>query len=71
MQDNRRKKNKMISIRVTEDQYDYLDKMARRIKDKTGFRVTRASIILRLMQFGAPFLNREFPKTSDNEEEAS
>lgn len=58
----------MISLRVTEDQFEYLDQMAKRIKQRTGFRVTRASIILRLMQFGAPFLNREFPKQTDKEE---
>jgi phenylalanine-4-hydroxylase len=68
LQEKRRKKTKMISLRVTEDQFEYLDQMAKRIKQRTGFRVTRASIILRLMQFGAPFLNREFPKQTDKEE---
>lgn len=57
-----KRKSRMISLRVTEDQYTYLEEMASRIKERTGFRVTRASIILRLMQFGAPYLNKEFPK---------
>ncbi len=55
-------KSKMISMRITEDQYRYLDEMAARIKHRTGFRITRASIILKLMEFGLPYLEEEFPK---------
>ena len=55
-------KNRMISMRVTEEQFQYLETMAKRIKKNTGFRVTRASIILKLMEYGYPFLDREFPE---------
>ena len=55
-------KNRMISMRVTEEQFQYLESMAKRIKKTTGFRVTRASIILKLMEYGYPFLDQEFPE---------
>jgi len=55
-------KSRMISMRITEAQYHYLDEMAERIKRRTGFRITRASIILKLMEFGLPYLEAEFPK---------
>ena len=55
-----RKKNRMISMRVTEDQYNYLEEMARRIRMKTGFRITRASIMLKLMEYGKPLLENDF-----------
>jgi len=55
------KKNRMISMRITEKQYNYLNDMAVRIKHSTGFRITRASIILKMMEYGMPFLDKEFP----------
>lgn len=55
------KKTRMISLRVTEEQYQYLEDMAQRIREKTGFRVTRASIVLKLMEYGLPYLEKEFP----------
>lgn len=58
-------KSRMISMRVTEKQFKYLEDMAQRIKKETGFRVTRASIILKLMEYGLPYLNREFPPNED------
>lgn len=60
---SQRKKTRMLSLRITEDQYQYLEDMALRIRKTTGFRVTRASIILRMMEYGLPYLEREFPKT--------
>ena len=56
------KKSRMISLRITEDQYQYLESMAKRIRSRTGFKITRASIILKLMEFGLPFLEKEFPE---------
>lgn len=55
------KKSKMISMRITAEQFDYLEEMALRIRKQTGFRVTRASIVLKLMERGLPFLEKEFP----------
>jgi hypothetical protein len=55
------KKSRMISMRVTEEQYQYLEEMAQRIRKTTGFRVTRASIVLKLMEYGLPYLEKEFP----------
>lgn len=62
----RKPKNKMISMRVTEDQFNYLNEMAERIRAKTGFRITRASIILKLMEHGYPYLQKEFPKVEED-----
>ena len=56
-------------MRVTEEQFQYLESMAKRIKKTTGFRVTRASIILKLMEYGYPFLDREFPDQEPPQEE--
>ncbi len=55
-------KTKMISMRLTEEQYAYLDDLAKRIKAQTGFKITRSSIILKLMEAGYPFLEKEFPR---------
>jgi len=64
------RKSRMISMRVTEKQYAYLENMAKRIKRKTGFHITRASIIIKLMEFGLPFLDKEFPKDEDHRNSA-
>ena len=66
MSDN--KKSRMLSLRVTEEQFEYLERMAKRIKERTGFRVTRASIVIKLMEYGLPHLEDEFP---ENEPEKS
>ncbi len=55
------KKSRMISMRITEDQFQYLESISQRIRKETGLKVTRASIILKLMEYGVPFLNKEFP----------
>lgn len=66
-----RKKNRMLSLRITEHQYQYLEEMALRIRKATGFRVTRASIILKLMEYGLPHLEKEFPKSDSFQEDTS
>jgi hypothetical protein len=58
----KKRKSKMLSLRVTEEQFGYLEDMARRIRAETGFRITRASIVLKLMEYGLPSLEKEFPK---------
>lgn len=59
------KKTRMISMRITEEQYNYLEAMAARIRRYTGFKITRASIILKMMEYGMPGLEKEFPKEAD------
>lgn len=61
------KKTRMISLRITEDQYQYLESMAKRIRGRTGFKITRASIVLKLMEFGLPYLEKEFPEHETEE----
>jgi hypothetical protein len=58
-----RKKVKLISMRLTADQFRYLEDMIARVKILTGMRVTRTSVILRLLEYGLPAIEREFPKT--------
>ena len=64
------KKKKMISLRITEKQFRYLDQMAKRIREQTGYKITRASIILKLMEYGFPYLEKEFPKNADSDPES-
>ena len=65
-----RRKTRIVSMRLTEDQYHMLDQLAQRIRAATGFRVTRASIIQRLMHYGLPALEKEFPRPAKEKEEA-
>ena len=58
---NKPPKTRMLSVRVTEAQYQYLETIRERIKKRSGFRVTRASIILKLIENGVPKLNEEIP----------
>lgn len=61
------KKTRMVSLRLTEEQYQYLDRMSAKIRRATGFKITRASIILKLMEYGLPFLEQEFPEQEQEE----
>ncbi|SME90788.1 hypothetical protein [Pseudobacteriovorax antillogorgiicola] len=61
----RETKSRMVSMRITEKQFQYLEDVAKRIRRETGFHVTRASIILKLMEYGVPYLDREFPPDDD------
>lgn len=58
------KKTHMVSLRVTQKQWDYLEEIADRIKQSTGFHITRASIIIKMMEYGLPYIEREFPKNN-------
>jgi len=55
------KKSKMVSMRITERQYKYISDFAKQIRQETGFRITRASIMIKLMEYGLPHLEKEFP----------
>ncbi|MBF0440602.1 MAG: hypothetical protein HQK54_01735 [Oligoflexales bacterium] len=60
------KKNRMISFRLTEEQYRFLESLSVRIYTETGFKITRASIILKLMELGLPILEKEFSGNENN-----
>ena len=60
-------KTRMLSVRITEDQFQYLENVRERIKKRSGFRITRASIILKLMEYGVSKLNQEIPPLEDHE----
>jgi len=45
---------------MTERQYRRIEEIARKIRNDTGFRITRASIMLKLMELGLPALEQEF-----------
>jgi len=67
MEDNNKpisgpKKSKMLSIRLTEDQFQFLDSMIARIKDHTGTTVTRSSVVLKMLEYGLPGINQDFPR---------
>ncbi len=55
----------MLSIRLTEEQFQYLDLMVERVKTHTGTQVTRSSVVLKLLEYGLPMLDRDFPKMFD------
>lgn len=63
------RKNRMLSIRVTQKQYDALEALAKRIRQRTGFRITRASIMLKLMEYGLSDLEKEFPPDEEENED--
>lgn len=58
-------KTRMISLRITERQYRCLEDLSRKITRQSGFRITRASIILKLMEYGLPILDRAFPEEAE------
>lgn len=63
------KKPKLISMRLTDGQYGYLESMLNRVKALTGTKVTRTSIILKLMEYGLPALERDFPRIRSSNDE--
>ena len=63
-----KRKTRMISMRLTEDQYQTINAMVHRIRTQTGFRVTRASLMQKLMHLGLPQLEREFPNKGNQKD---
>ena len=62
MKTKRPPKTRLISLRLTEAQYQYLEEASERIREATGCQVTRASIILRIMQKGMPQFEEKLRK---------
>jgi|SaaInlStandDraft_2_1057019.scaffolds.fasta_scaffold924129_1 hypothetical protein len=59
------KKSKMLSIRLTEEQFTYLDRMVGRVKEHTGTQVTRSSIVIKMLEYGLPNFEKDFPELFD------
>ena len=59
------RKSKMISMRLTESQYEFLDSIVRRVRHDSGFKITRASIMLKLMELGFQKFEQEYLENPD------
>ena len=57
-----KKKPKMISMRVTDRQFEEIDRIIKIIERETGTKVTKSSIILKLMEYGYPRLKEKYPE---------
>jgi hypothetical protein len=51
-----------ITLKLTHDQYQWLDHAARFIKEETGCEVSHASIMMRLMENGLPSFDEELQR---------
>lgn len=56
-----RKKPRMVSMRMTEKQYQSLEAMIKDIQAETGTRVSKSSLILKLIEYGKPMLKGKYP----------
>jgi hypothetical protein len=56
------RKPRMISMRLTEDQYQTIQDMIKFIEVETGTKVTQSSLILKLIEFGRPILQQLYPR---------
>jgi hypothetical protein len=61
------RKSRMVSMRITETQFQHIQQIAREIRESTGFRITRASIMLKLMEYGLPKLQEQVIKEFETE----
>ena len=52
----------MISMRITDKQFDEIDHIIQIIEKETGTKVTKSSIILKLMEYGYPKLKTKYPE---------
>jgi hypothetical protein len=55
-------KTRMISLRLTEEQYEWLNNTTTFIENETGCKASRASVVLRLMEKGLPHFQSEMEK---------
>ena len=62
------RKKHIVTMRLTDEQLHYLDQMVSRIEDHTGTRVTRTSVIKKLMRYGYPHLEKDFPRKPADKE---
>ena len=69
---NARKKPKMVSMRMSDDQFQQINYMISTIEAETGTKVTKSSLILKLMEFGYPTLKQKYSEAfSDKDVEDS
>ncbi|MEZ4742749.1 MAG: hypothetical protein R3B45_09920 [Bdellovibrionota bacterium] len=54
-------KPKMLSVRLTKEQFDDLENMIRLIELETGTKVSRSSLVLKLIEFGRSKLESLYP----------
>lgn len=54
-----RVKNRMISMRLTEAQYQKFIDILSDIRSNYGFSITRTSLILKMLEYGLPELEKE------------
>jgi len=59
-------KPKMLSMRMTDDQFYHLEEMIRLIESETGTKVTKSSLVLKLIEFGKPTLEKLYPAAFAN-----
>jgi len=52
-------KTRTISLKLTEEQFLWLDNTIKFIENETGCKVSRASVVLRLMEKGLPQFQTE------------
>ena len=57
------KKPRMISMRLTEEQFQDLEQMIAYIETETGTKVTKSSLIIKLIEFGKPILQDLYPRS--------
>lgn len=49
----------VISLKLTKDQYEWIDQVARFIAAETGCQVSHSSVMMRLMENGLPAFEKE------------
>jgi hypothetical protein len=54
------KKTRMVSIRLTEAQWQYLEGINSRLERERHLRLTRTSIVLKMLELGMPALEQKF-----------
>lgn len=59
--DDDERKDYLLSLRLNAEQTEFLDAMAERIEAKSGFKVSRSAVAVRLIECGRPGLEKEYP----------
>ena len=49
----------VISLKLTKDQFEWIDQVARFIASETGCQVSHSSVMMRLMENGLPAFEKE------------
>ena len=65
-----RVKNRMISMRLTEAQYQKFINIISEIRLNYGFAITRTSLILKMLEYGLPELEKELKRSKKEKRSA-